>query len=173
MTLLEVMLTMAVVAMVAIATVGFSQGARLYAAGSSVREFDAALAYARALAATSGNGATLVFASDGRVTVYAGRPTSINALSPSALAPHVVPAAIREAELGAPPFTVFLNSAGHASAMRGAVLPGTIIASDPGCPAGETSVALSFADATSAVTRELPCNTIVAGSPAVVGTVPP
>lgn len=172
MTLLEVTVAAAIVVVTTVCAIALSRGWRLYGVDSSVRVFDASLAYARALAGTSGNGATLVFA-NGALRVYSGRPTSSSGLSVSSIAPVTLEADVRERVIGSPPFTVFLDSAGHASAMRGIVLPGSLIASDPGCPAGETSVALSFADSASTAAREFPCNAVAAGSPDAVGTVPP
>jgi hypothetical protein len=150
---------------------------------SSVDQFDGALAYARALAANSGNGATMVFerrtASDWSdapgfiLTIYSGRPTSAAALARTALPPIVSIGDVDEAKLGGVPFTLFLNSAGHASAMRGAVLPGTILAGDPGCPSGESGIVLTFSDGRASDTRTIPCNSAVGGAPDGAGTIPP
>lgn len=79
----------------------------------------------------------------------------------------------REAQLGNAPFTIFLNSAGHASGIRGAVSTSSVIAGDPGCPAGETSIVLTFSEPHASDTRTLPCNGIVAGSPMTIGTLGP
>lgn len=167
----------------AIAFWSMSQGARSFGARSAADRFDAALAYARALAANSGNGATLVFdqrrSADGSalpgfvLTIYSGRPTASGALSNAPAAPIESIADVREAKLGAVPFTIFLNSAGHASGTAGAVNVSTVIANDPGCPSGETSVVLTFSDPRSSATRAIACNSVSDGVPVAIGTVAP
>ncbi len=160
MTLLELVVAVAIAVLAAVAFVALNQGERPYAARSSMQQFDAVLAYADTLAATSGNGATMVFSPSGDgfvLTVYSGRPTSATALSEAHLAPLHAVGTVSEAKLGTVPFSVFLNGAGHASASSTAVAPGSIIASDPGCPAGETSVTLTFTDPRESVTRWIPC----------------
>lgn len=159
-TLLELVLAVAIMVLATVAFVSFAQGAHSYAARSAVQQFDAALAYAQSVAANSGNGATMVFAPSGDgfvLTIYSGRPTSANALRASSIAPIHAAGSVSEARLGAPPFSVFLNGAGHASAWHGAVAPGSIIVSDPGCPAGETRVTLELRDPRTTVTRTLSC----------------
>lgn len=160
MTLLELVVAVAIAVLAIVAFVALNQGERPYAAQSSVQQFDAVLAYADALAATSGNGATMVFSPSGDgfvLTLYSGRPTSATALSEANLAPIHMVGSVSEEKLGAPPFSVFLNGAGHASAASAAIAPGSVIASDPGCPAGESSVTLTFSDPRQSVTRSLPC----------------
>jgi type II secretory pathway pseudopilin PulG len=168
-TLLEVLLATAIAIMIGVAAFGFSAGARALGARSAVSQFDAALAYAHALAANSGNGATLVFnrriSTTGaplrgfKLTIYSGRPTSAGALQPSSLAPLESQGDVSERLLGAVPFAIFLNGAGHASALGGTISRSTLIATDPGCPSGETSVVLIFADPRSSEVRRLPCKT--------------
>jgi type II secretory pathway pseudopilin PulG len=163
MTLVELVVAVAIAIVAAVALVALNQGGRPYAAQSSVQQFDAALAYAQSLAATSGNGATMVFAPSGDgfvLTLYSGRPTSTTALSEAHLAATHIVGSVVEAKLGGAPFSVFLNGAGHASAASGAVAPGSVIASDPGCPAGESSVTLTFSDPRQSVTRSLPCGSV-------------
>lgn len=160
MTLLELLVAVAIAVVAAVAFVALNQGQRPYGAQSSVQQFDAVLAYADSLAATGGNGATMVFSPSGDgfvLTVYSGRPTSATALSEAHLAPMHTVGTLSEAKLGAPPFSVFIDGAGHASAASGAVTPGSVIASDPGCPAGESSVTLTFSDARQNVMRSIPC----------------
>lgn len=178
MTLLEVLLACAVLSVIAIAGMALAQGSRAGSRRSAVAQFDAELAYAESLAANSGNGATLVFTpgttGDGFVlTVYSGRPTSAGAMQQSSLAPIHGGGTITEAKLGGIPFSVFLDGAGHASARSGSVSPGTIVASDPGCPLGEPAIALRFSDSRGSDTRTIPCNAAIAGAPAAIGTVSP
>lgn len=179
MTLLEVVVAAAIFVVAAAAFLTLTQGGRVYSGRSSLSQFDAALAYGQALAATSGNGATLVFSAPTQVgaafdlTVYSGRPTGASALRQGSLPMLHLPGSIFEAGLGGVPFTIFLNSAGHASGSRGAVSPGSVIARDPGCPAGERAIALTFSDSHGSRMRTIPCNTALAGVPLAIGTVAP
>jgi type II secretory pathway pseudopilin PulG len=178
MSLIEVVVAVAIVVLVAAAGLALAQGSRGFATRSAAAQFDAALAYAQSLAANSGNGATLVFtaASGGGgfdLTIFSGRPSGAGTLQQAPTAPIHAEATVSEAKLGGVPFTIFLNSAGHASAMSGAVTTASVVASDPGCPSGESAVVLSFSDSHTTDTRSVPCNTAVAGSPVTVGTVAP
>lgn len=160
----------AITILAAAALLSMSCGTRLFAARSAVQQFDAALAYAQALASAGGDGATIVFSQrktgDGAVTdgfvltVYSGRPTSANALQPASIPPLISVGDVAESKLGAPPFSVFLNASGHAGAARGAVSAGSVLASDPGCPPGEAGVTLVFRDPRAAVTRSIACNAV-------------
>jgi prepilin-type N-terminal cleavage/methylation domain-containing protein len=180
MTLLEVLIAVAIVVLCAAAGIGLAQGARAFGMRSSTGQFDAVLAYAQSLAAASGNGATIGFdknvapggaALPGFVlTVYAGRPTAAGAMHQSSLAPLQSPGTVTEAKLGGVPFTIFLNSAAHASATVGTVTTASVLAADPGCPPGESAVVLKFADARSSDARTIPCNAAVAGSPVPLAT---
>lgn len=182
-TLVELVIVAAIVAFAAIAFWGMSQGARAFGMRSATDTFDAALAYAQALAADSGNGATLVFeqrrSMDGSalpgfvLTIYSGRPTGAGTFQKAPGAPIESIANASEAKLGAVPFTIFLNGAGHASGMTGTVNTASVIANDPGCPAGETSVVLTFSDSRSSGTRSIPCNSVANGAPVAIGTVAP
>lgn len=178
MTLLEVVVVAGIAALLAMAALALAQGGRPFAARSAAVQFDAAFAYAQSLAANSGNGATLGFSADGSsggfvLTVYSGRPTAAAAMQQAPMAPIRAAASLTEAKLGAVPFTVFLNSAAHGSAMRGTVSSGTVMSSDPGCPTGESAIKLTFGDGRDSEMRTIPCNTAVAGLPVGIGTVPP
>jgi prepilin-type N-terminal cleavage/methylation domain-containing protein len=182
MTLVELVVVVAITVVVATALVSLTQGGRAFGKQSAVQQFDAAVAYAQSLAATSGNGATMVFAqntsADGtvlpgfRLTIYSGRPTSATAVSASSLAPITTIGDASEAVLGSPPFSIFLNSAGHASAAKGTVAPGSVITTEPGCPTGEQNVTLTFSDPQGDVARSIPCNAAIAGAPVTIGSVP-
>lgn len=177
-TLLEVVIVLAIAVLLAAAGLALAKGSRPFAMRSAVSQFDGTLAYARALAADSGNGATLVFrpgsaGSGFMLIVYAGRPTSLSAMHQAPLAPVLATGDVSEAKLGRVPFTIFLDSAGHAGAMNGAVSPGTAIASDPGCPSGESAVVLTFSDARSSGVRTIACNTAVSGVPVSIPPVAP
>jgi prepilin-type N-terminal cleavage/methylation domain-containing protein len=182
-TLVELVIVVAIIAMIAAALWTLPQGARRNAMTSAASQFDAALAYAQALAASSGNGATMVF--EERVSalgspipgfvlsVYSGRPTAAGALKAAPMPPMQSVGEVREAKLGNVPFTIFLNSAGHASGMIGKVNTAGVLASDPGCPAGESSIVLTFSDPRTSGTRSIACNNAIAGAPVAIGTVAP
>jgi type II secretory pathway pseudopilin PulG len=159
-TLVELMVAAAIAAFLA-ALFAFSFGARPLATRSATAQVDAALGAAEALASTSGSGATIVFAPAQpgfSLTIYAGRPSGAGLLRPFGLAPMNARAGIVESMLGPPPFTVFLDGAGHASAMKGTVTPSTPpLANDPGCPPGESAVTLTLSDPRTSVIRTLPC----------------
>jgi Tfp pilus assembly protein PilV len=148
MTLPEVLIAAAISVLMAAALFSQAAGARMFAARSSMDALEAELAHARAIAGTSGNGATLVFLPASRgftANLYRGRPNGSGAVT--AAGPPLEGAAdIREAALGAPPFTLFFDGAGHASAMAGAASTTSLLASDPGCPASEGRVVVSLSD---------------------------
>jgi hypothetical protein len=160
MTLIEVAIAAAIAILMAAALFQLARGSRPFATASAASSFDAAIAFAKSVASTSGNGATLVFtpASPAGFTlrIYSGRPTSSNALSISG--PRVSSEAdVSEAVLGGPPFTIFFDGSGAASAQHGAVTPGEVQASDPGCPAGEPAVRLTFKTGSITAVRTLAC----------------
>lgn len=131
-------------------------------------DYDAALSAARAIATTSGNGATLVFAPrSGRTSgfelrVYSGRPTQGNAVTETTVMPVVSGATVAETTLGAPPFAIFLGASGDVSGRASypsidAAGTATFakIAREPACPSG--GFTLVFADPNGASKRRLPC----------------
>lgn len=162
MTLIEVVISAAIAIVMTAAFVEIAHGARPIAAATAADSFDAALAYAKSIASTSGNGATLVFApaAPGRgftLQIYRGRPNAAGALSKSAAPPFASEARAAAASIGAAPFTIFLDGAGYASAQSGAVDPSTVQAADPGCPGAGTAVTVTFGDGRTAISRVLPC----------------
>ena len=161
-TLVEVVLVAAIV-MVAAAVLGFAFGSRPLALRSSATQFDAALAYGKALAATGGNGATLVFEPAARgstITLYQGRPTVAGALRPAAIPPFSLDADVREASLGSPPFALFLSGAGRASMAKiGAGATPAPLATEPACPATGAWNLLFRADGAKEESHVLACST--------------
>jgi hypothetical protein len=140
--------------------------------------YDAALATARAFAATSGNGATLAFLprrANGRplagftLRVFRGRPTAADAVRPTTAMPLVSDAGVSEATLGAPPFSVFVGASGDVSGepnyprVDGDALRFAPIRIEPPCPKG--GFTLTFSDAQTRVSRSLPCASSVEASP--------
>jgi len=185
-TLVELVVAVGIVALLAVAAT-LTLALRPGALRASVASFDASFAAARAIATTSGNGATIVVAprSDARgrlpgfiVRIYRGRPTSANAVTLADLPAIVADADVREATLGAPPFAIFLSSAGNASglaaypAFAGDGTPQFApVASQPPCPAGGLS--LTFSSAHGSQTRVLACGARAFGSPLPLATESP
>ena len=144
-------------------------------------DFDANLAVAKALAASSGNGATLVFtprpnAAPGfTLTVYAGRPNVANAVTVSNSMIASSPTSVSEAHFGNPPFAIFLNSAGYPTGsanyptLNAQENPTfTVISQQPPCPSGGIELTFTSPQGVTA-TRTLPCNEPV---PIAAGTDP-
>ena len=141
----------------------------------AVNDFDSALAVARQLAATSGNGATLAFVprTDGAqgfvLRVYSGRPNSANAVTATNTMAVSSNATVSEATYGSPPFAIFLSSAGYPTgkasypsidASGNATFP--LVAKQPPCPNG--GIVLTFKSPQGATqTRSLKCNVVVTG----------
>jgi hypothetical protein len=140
-------------------------------------DYDAALASARGLAMTSGNGATLVFAPrNGGVPgfalrAYSGRPASAGAVRATTVMPVESDATVREATLGVPPFAIFIGASGHASGKpsypsidaRGNATF-SIVANEPACPPG--GFVFTFTGPQGAVAkRALPCTPDASSAP--------
>jgi prepilin-type N-terminal cleavage/methylation domain-containing protein len=172
-TLVEILLVAAIVVTMAAFGFAMAQAAHAFAMRSAAGQFDAAVAYARSVAAGSGNGATLVFTSrvDSRGSVlggfaarlYAGRPNADGPIVAVPMPAVTTEGEIAEASLGHPPFTIFFNGAGQVSGMQGTVSPASEIASDPGCGDGRSSLLFTISDSRATTTRALACPQAVAG----------
>ena len=138
-------------------------------------DFDANLASAKAIAASSGNGATLIFEPQANgslgytLRVYSGRPTAAGAVTQTNTMIANSAATVKEAHFGNPPFAIFLSSAGYPTGKAGyptvnAGVPNfTTIATEPPCPAG--GIELTFTSPQGVTgTRSLPCNVVVSGT---------
>jgi prepilin-type N-terminal cleavage/methylation domain-containing protein len=173
-TLIETIVACAIVATLLVAGGAWMIGLHPGALAQATSDYDAALSSARALAMTSSNGATLVFAPIlGRggfsVRVYAGRPSGSNTVQPTNAMPVTSNAGISEKTLGAPPFAIFFGASGHVSGK--ASYPAIAangnatfapIATEPACPAGGFVLTFSARSGASA-TRTLACTSSVAG----------
>ena len=146
-TLVETVVTIGILAVLLAAggawLLAMHPGALMHATG----DYDAALASARGIAMTSGNGATLVFAprTGGALgftlRAYAGRPATVGAVKASTAMPVESDATVSEATLGKPPFAIFLGASGHISGKAsypsidaGGNATFARIASEPACP---------------------------------------
>jgi prepilin-type N-terminal cleavage/methylation domain-containing protein len=180
-TLVETVVTMAIVAVLLAAggawLLAMHPGALMHATS----DYDAALASARGIAMTSGNGATLVFAprSGGAagftLHAYSGRPASTGAVTTTTVMPVDSDATITEATLGKPPFAIFIGASGHASgkasypaidALGNATF--AVVAGEPACPAG--GFVFTFTGPQGAVAkRTLPCTPDASNAPGGTG----
>jgi prepilin-type N-terminal cleavage/methylation domain-containing protein len=176
-TLVETVVTLGIIAMLLAASGAWLLAMHPGALVHATDDYDAVLASARGLAATSGNGATLVFAPRAggvpgfTMRAYAGRPVSANAVVASNAMPVESDATISEATLGQPPFAIFIGASGHASgqaaypaidATGNATFP--VIANEPACPAA--GFVLTFTGPQGATaTRTLPCTPTAATAP--------
>lgn len=189
-TLIEFLVVVCLVAILTFGIVTLTLARHPGELASAARSFDASLDAARAIAATSGNGATIVVAPRTQkttqntplpgfiLTVYRGRPTAANAVSATTVMPIVSDISVKEATLGSPPFAIFLSSAGHASGL--AAYPSfdssgnavfSAIAQQPSCPSG--SLTLTFTGPNATQTRTLSCHTLAIGTPQPVTTATP
>ncbi|HTU82450.1 MAG TPA: prepilin-type N-terminal cleavage/methylation domain-containing protein [Candidatus Acidoferrales bacterium] len=171
-TLIELLVVVGLLALLLAAGGTLLLGMHPGALVGAATDFDSALASARAVASTGGNGATLVFAprrvpsgAPGfELRVYAGRPSAPAAVTPTTAMPVVSDASVSEATLGAPPFAIFLGASGDVSGKasypaldaRGNATFATI-ASEPPCP--NRGFVLTFTSPQGArATRALGCN---------------
>lgn len=144
-------------------------GSRPFAVRSDATRFDALVAAARAVAASSGNGATLAFVSGGgagsTVRLYSGRPNG-GGMRSTSLAPVRLRAEVRAKNVGRPPFAIFFSSAGYATAASGSYGPGSLLASEPPCPVPSPGASVvTFSAGRGGESRTLPCPSGVGASP--------
>jgi prepilin-type N-terminal cleavage/methylation domain-containing protein len=172
-TLLELVVTVAIAVILLAAGGYWMLSMRPGALRSALDDFDANLAAAKAIAATSGNGATLIFepqtngSAGYTLAVYSGRPTAAGAVTATNTMIASSAATVSEAHFGTPPFAIFLSSAGYPTGkaayptLSGGVPNFTTIATEPPCPTG--GIELTFASPQGVTaTRTLPCNAVVA-----------
>ncbi len=172
-TLLEALVTVGILALLLVAGAwAFSLHPNALVAATD--DVDAALASARAIAASSGNGATIAFAprADARgnplagftLRIYSGRPDAPGAVRATSAMPVIADASVRERTLGAPPFSIFIDSAGNASGA--ASYPAidasgnasfATIAQEPACPPGGFTLTLRDLQSRASATRTLSC----------------
>jgi prepilin-type N-terminal cleavage/methylation domain-containing protein len=176
-TLVETVVTLGIVAVLLAAGGAWLLAMHPGALTHATDDYDAALASARGFAATSGNGATLVFAPRAAgvpgftLRVFSGRPSGAGAVQPSDAMPVESDATVSETTLGKPPFAIFIGASGHASgkaaypAFDAAGNPAfAVLPAEPACPAG--GFALTFTGPQGAVaTRTLPCTPTASGAP--------
>ncbi len=169
-TLLELVVAVGITVIILAAGGYWMLAMRPGALRSALDDFDANLATAKAIAASSGNGATLVFTPQPNgiagftLRVYSGRPNAANAVSGTNTMMASSPASVSEVHFGKPPFAVFLNSAGYPTGSANYPTLDVqenptfgVIAQQPACPSG--GIELTFTSPQGVIaTRTLPCN---------------
>lgn len=180
-TLIEVTIVAAIAAAMLAAAVAFSQSQHARSLRASVQAFDGLIHNAQAVAATSGNGATVVVASRGpagsRLYLYAGRPNAPQTMAAQG-PPLDIDAVGVEATLGTSPFALFFNGARHVSGLAGYPDLSTgapsfsPVSAEPACPtAGRYTVTLTVGQ--TADVRTFACSVAAATSTDAIGTPPP
>jgi len=158
-TLLEWVVTIAIVAMVVVAGGSFAYSLHPYATRSSVGRVSALLASARSLAAASGNGATLTFTAgtaQTTVALYPGRPNG--GAFGAVVTTDVVDAIVASAGAGGgTTFALFVDSGGTGTASTWTPAAGTL-AAEPACPG---ALDLTFTVGGASETHALACTDMV------------
>ncbi|MDQ2871727.1 MAG: prepilin-type N-terminal cleavage/methylation domain-containing protein [Candidatus Eremiobacteraeota bacterium] len=165
-TLIEFAVACAILAVLLAAAARYSLGARPASLHAAILQADALTAQARAVAQTSGNGATLLVVPQAQgvsVTLYAGRPDG-RPMSATGAPPLVLNLEADGGSLGKPPFAVFFSSSGSATGSprypQGAFDPANppLLPSQPPCPdQGRQAVILTFESAGRSESLTLPC----------------
>ncbi|HTW84848.1 MAG TPA: prepilin-type N-terminal cleavage/methylation domain-containing protein [Candidatus Sulfotelmatobacter sp.] len=175
-TLVEVVIAVAVVALVATGAVGVSMSARSLAVSTAAARFDALLDAARTAAGEYDGGATIVFEPDAygdgfTARVYGRRPSTGTLLATDfpALDGRVT---LTETQLlGTPAFALALHANGKLGGIKGDVLAGSA-SGENACPASGNYV-LVFAYAGSTAQRTIPCTLQLAATGPVSYDNPP
>lgn len=175
-TLVELAIVAGIVALLALGA-AFALGNKPYALRSSVMLLDASLAQARAVAESSGDGATLVAVPHGSGTLlylYRGRPNDPASMTEAAPAVELQ-ASLSETNLGSTPFSLFVDGSGHVTGLGGypplrtgapSAFPG--LATPPPCPAN--GLALSVSSGHVSEPLALGCDVPASALPDVVPT---
>ena len=161
-TLVELIVAVGIVAVLA-AGGALALGQHPMSSSTAFAQLRAQIEAAKMLAAASGDGATIAVTAAGsgfRSRVFSGRPDGV--LTPSQLAPVDSQAAIAEESAGAPPFSLFVSSAGDFSVAPGAPQGAGV---EPACPSAGV-VRLEISDPSGGRhTLTLSCRQAALGSP--------
>lgn len=163
--LIEVLITAGVIALVAATGVGATMASRSFAVSAAASRFDALLDAARTTARAIDTGATIAFAPDSYgdgfvATLYRNRPSAAppEATTIPALAARV--AVSESATLGKPPFALTVHSDGTTAGIPSYTAGGQAAPETP-CPAsGSYHLVFSYAGTTA--DRLIPCTTQLA-----------
>lgn len=175
-TLVEVVLTVGIVALIALGGATLTLGSRSLAVSTAASGFDALLDAARATARAFDHGITLAFVPDAfgdgfRAQLYENRPGTA-ALVASSMPALEARVAVRETEsLGAPAFALTIHANGDVAGIAGTVLGQT--GPETPCPASG-AFHLVFSYAATKADRYVACSiTLAATGPAVLASLPP
>jgi len=151
--LIETIVCIAIVVILTAALGGYALGKKAYAIRAAVQSFGAFLDDARAVAQTSGVGATIAIAGDtsGGFTarLYPYRPLEGADLSGA-------PVRTLKGNVALTPLAIFISSSGTASATSWTPQNGTL-ASEPSCE----KISLTFSDGIASETHTIPCGLAV------------
>ncbi|HEY1729349.1 MAG TPA: hypothetical protein VGG22_13305 [Candidatus Baltobacteraceae bacterium] len=149
--------TIVCVAIIVIVTAGFGAytlGRKSYALRAAVQSFAAFLDDARAVAQTSGTGATIEIAGDTQggfiATLYPYRPLEGADLSSA-------PVRTLKGNVALTPVAIFISSSGTASTTSWTVNAG-VLSSEPAC---DTTIGLTFSDGVATEAHTIPCGQAV------------
>jgi hypothetical protein len=150
MKLSETVVCIAIIVMLIGALGSYALGKKSYAIRAAVQSFSAFVDDARALAQTSGNGATIAIASDGNggftASLYPYRPIPGASLD-------VQPVRTLRTNVTLTPLAIFISSSGTASAASWTPNSGAL-ATEPAC---ETPISLTFGDGVANEAHIIPC----------------
>lgn len=154
MKLIETIVCVAIVVILTAALGGYALGRKAYAIRAAVQSFAAFLDDARAVAQTSGAGATIAIASDTNggftATLYPYRPMEGADLSSAAVR-------TLKGNVALTPIAIFIASSGTASATSWTVNAGAL-SSEPAC---DTTIGLTFSDGIMSESHTIPCGLAV------------
>lgn len=149
-TLIETIFCVAIIVVMLAALGAYSLGRNAYAVHAAAGTFAALVADARAVAQTSGSGATIAIARDANggfiATLYPYRPLPGADLT----AP---PVRTLGANVALAPLAIFISSSGTASAAAWTPESGTLSA-EPACT---DAISLTFSDGFASETHAIPC----------------
>jgi prepilin-type N-terminal cleavage/methylation domain-containing protein len=175
-TLIEVLIAVAVVAMVTVGAVGATMGARSLAVSTTAAHFDALLDAARTTAREYDGGVTIVFEPDAygdgfTARVYGRRP-SVGPLLTTDVPILDGRVTLTETELlGTPAFALAMHANGKVGGIRGNVLAGAAGAENA-CPAaGMYTLVFRYGGATAQ--RTIPCTIALVATGPVAYVNPP
>ena len=150
MKLVETLLCVAIIVMLLATAGAYSLGRKTYAIRAAVGSFSAFVADARAVAQTSGSGATIVIA-DGRSGGFIAKLYPFRPVAGADL--RAPPVRTLTADVDLTPTAVFISSSGTASASAWTPEGGTL-AAEPACT---NSITLTFGNGFSSEAHAIPC----------------
>jgi len=179
-TLMEVMIAVGMIALLAVAGLGFTLSMKPLELSAATTQFDSVVASARSVATAFGDGATIfVTTTPGsipnfRAQVYGHRPGGTLPVIPSAVPPLDAKTAITEtAEVHDPSFAIIIHGNGDIGARSNFNAGDTAVGPELGCPAGQNAFTFVFTVNGQTATRLLPCHINLAASGSITTSTPP